>query len=246
MKQFLSILTIVLLLAMNTIDAVPQHLRQRRQQTFDPANPDIQAAIEQVFSTPPNRGFGVVVTPDPTFVPTTAPQTLITENNQQCTCVPYHMCDPSNNTVREMAEDDAVTGFGLIDIRFDPLDCQDVLDVCCLGVNQREVPIVPVQPTNKPTRASGCGIRNVGGLDFQITGAFVSHFIFLLIPQCERNRYNSQFFFIFYFLSQDNEAGFGEFPWTVALIRIEDDACLCGGSLIHPKAIITGNHCVRE
>lgn len=176
MRQFLSVLTIVLLLATNTINAVPQRSRQQRQQLFDPTNPDIQRAIDEVFSTPstPNRGFGVIVTPDPTFVPTTAPQTMLTDDNQQCTCVPYHMCDPSNNTVKDTAEDDAITGFGLIDIRFDPLDCQDVLDVCCLGVNQREEPIVPIQPVNKPTRAAGCGIRNVGGLDFQITGAFVS------------------------------------------------------------------------
>lgn len=42
-----------------------------------------------------------------------------------------------------------------------------------------------------------------------------------------------------------DEAGFGEFPWTTALIRIADDACLCGGSLIHPQVILTANHCVR-
>lgn len=240
MKPFLSVLTIVLLLAINTINGVPQRTRQQRQeQPVDLSNPDIVRAIEEVFSTQtaPNRGFGVIVTPDPTFVPTTAPQTL-NVNNQQCTCIPYHMCDPTNNTIREQAEDDAVTGFGLIDIRFDPLDCQDVLDVCCLGVNQREEPIVPVQPVNKPTRASGCGIRNVGGLDFQITGAFVSQSI-----QFDKvNVFNVSFKCSF----QDNEAGFGEFPWTVALIRIEDDSCLCGGSLIHPKAILTGNHCVKE
>lgn len=176
MKSFSTATTFVLLLAINTINGVPQRSRQTRQQEIDPSNPDIQRAIEEVFSTQPtpNRGFGVIVTPDPTFVPTTAPQTLLTENNQQCTCVPYHMCDPSNNTVRDPANDDAVTGFGLIDIRFDPLDCQDVLDVCCLGVNRREEPIVPVAPVDKPAPASGCGIRNVGGLDFQITGAFVS------------------------------------------------------------------------
>lgn len=173
MKQYLSRLTTVLLLAVVcTINAKPQP----QQQDVDPANPDIQRVINEVFSTQatPNRGFGVVVTPDPTFVPTTAPQTMLNGDNQQCTCVPYHMCDPSNNTVRETDEDDAITGFGLIDIRFDPLDCQDVLDVCCIGAKQREQPIVPVTPPDTITRAAGCGIRNVGGLDFQITGAFVS------------------------------------------------------------------------
>lgn len=179
MKPSLNALALVLLLAINvTINAVPQRQRPRQQQqaAVDPSNPDIQRAIEEVFTTPatPNRGFAAIVTPDPTFVPTTAPQTMLTANNQPCTCIPYHMCNPSDNTAREMVDDDKVTGFGLIDIRFDPSDCVDVLDVCCLGVNQREETIVPVQPTNKPTRASGCGIRNVGGLDFEITGAFVS------------------------------------------------------------------------
>lgn len=45
---------------------------------------------------------------------------------------------------------------------------------------------------------------------------------------------------------QNNEAGFGEFPWTVALIRILDDELVCVGSLIHPKVVLTGNHCVKE
>lgn len=175
-----SSIAVLVVISLLNVDAVPQRLRPRQnvpqQQDFD-LNPDIQKNIDEVFTqASPNRGFGVVVTPDPTFIPTTAPQTMLNANNQQCTCVPYHMCDPSNNTVRDQAEDDAITGFGLIDIRFDPLDCQDVLDVCCLGVNQREEPIVPVSPPNKPTRASGCGIRNVGGLDFQLTGAFVSAF----------------------------------------------------------------------
>lgn len=32
----------------------------------------------------------------------------------------------------------------------------------------------------------------------------------------------------------------------MALIRIDDDVCICVGSLIHPKAVLTGNHCVKE
>lgn len=53
-------------------------------------------------------------------------------------------------------------------------------------------------------------------------------------------------FFFSFFIYQNNEAGFGEFPWTVAIVNIEDDECVCGGSLIHPKAILTGNHCVKK
>uniref|UniRef100_A0A1B0DF92 Uncharacterized protein n=1 Tax=Phlebotomus papatasi TaxID=29031 RepID=A0A1B0DF92_PHLPP len=147
------------------------------------------------------------------FQPTSAPQILTTDSGQQCTCVPYYLCDPTTNTT---IKDGRFDGFGQIDIRFDPRSCQDVLDVCCLGEKQREEPIMPSPPTtnSQPNRPRGCGIRNVGGLDFTLVGS-------------------------------TNEAGFGEFPWTVALIRIRDDACLCGGSLIHPSVILTGNHCVR-
>jgi len=198
----------------------PQRTRLRLRQNLQQSPDDVQRAIEEVFNTSPStpaqnavRGFAQIVTPEPILSPTTAPQTLITDG-EQCTCVPYHMCDPANNTIR--GENDVIDGFGLIDIRFDPDDCQEVLDVCCKNGNRKEEPIVPVPVANKPNRASGCGIRNVGGIDFQITGAY------------------------------DNEAGFGEFPWTVAIIRIDDDACICGGSLIHPKAVLTANHCARD
>lgn len=171
--------TIALVLCAYTIfmaNALPQQNR-RPITNVDPSNPDIQRAIEEVFNTDqpsqPSRGFDKVVTPDPTFVPTSEP-TVLTNDGEQCTCIPYHMCDPSNSTMRGSSNDDEVVGFGVIDIRFDPDDCQDVLDVCCRGVNRREEPIIPKPVENKPTRAAGCGIRNVGGLDFQLAGAFVS------------------------------------------------------------------------
>lgn len=40
-----------------------------------------------------------------------------------------------------------------------------------------------------------------------------------------------------------NEAGFGEFPWMVAILT-KNVKCLCGGSLIHPQVVLTGAHCV--
>lgn len=86
------------------------------------------------------------------------------------------MCDPNTNSVRNPEVNDEITGFGVIDIRFDPLDCQDVLDVCCVGAATREKPIVPKPVENVPTQEAGCGVRNVGGLDFQLAGAFVCSF----------------------------------------------------------------------
>lgn len=114
--------------------------------------------------------------------------------------------------------------------------CQDVLDVCCAPSNQAtqrpvtQGPPIPQQPQQpqqpqrpqqppaqnnpqQPQRPRGCGIRNVNGIDFTIAG------------------------------NVKNEAGFGEFPWTVALLT-QNTECLCGGSLIHPNVVLTGAHCV--
>lgn len=141
----------------------------------------IQENIDSVFGTqdpnPPtrrpasNRGAGVIVTPEPIVNPTQSPQTFVT-NGQQCLCVPYYNCDPTNQTVVD--SNNVVDGFGIIDIRFDPQSCQDVLDVCCQTDKQTEEPIVPVPIEQKPGRASGCGIRNVGGIDFELAGNYVS------------------------------------------------------------------------
>lgn len=156
--------------------ASPQRSRQQ------PNQDDLDKTIRDVFMVePPRLGPGAVVTPEPNFIPTTGPQTLI-DDGEQCTCVPYHMCDPKTNTTRGeplpsgSADQGTTDVFHLIDIRFNPDDCQDVLDVCCRDPNRKEASIPQPPITNKPNRASGCGIRNVGGIDFQLVGATVSVF----------------------------------------------------------------------
>lgn len=70
----------------------------------------------------------------------------------------------------------------------------------------------------RPNKKRQCGIRNVNGIDFKITGNF------------------------------DNEAEYGEFPWMVQILSknhyTTSTVELCGGSLITPLAVLTEAHCV--
>lgn len=171
-------------LALNNVGANPQRsIRQTLQ------NQDIQRQIDEVFfSTPrPRPGIGTIVTSDPIFVDTgaTMPTQVSFDNTQSCTCVSYHLCDPNTNTTipNTTAMDDAVRkkGFGLYEPRIgivprsDAESCENPLELCCKGEAQRNESFNPVIDTLTPTpNVDGCGIRNFGGLDFELTGAFVS------------------------------------------------------------------------
>lgn len=157
--------------------AVVSAQRQQQQQQLPPAGTDneFQSVIDTVFGPPPTkppRGYNVIVTPEPNVDPTSSPQTLRKDTVEECTCVSYHRCDPANNMIRADTED--FDGFGVIDVRIDVRECQAVLDVCCKGAFQREETIAVKPVVQRPNRAAGCGIRNVGGIDFQLSGANVS------------------------------------------------------------------------
>lgn len=176
MKKTIIVSLVLNLYVIDVLYAVPQTLSKRQiQQTQSEKDRLIDIEIEKTFGTATEPTIStLVVTPDPTYVPTSSPQNLVI-NEQNCTCVPYHMCDPTTNTVKsDPVNTDEITGFGNIDIRFDSHDCQEILDVCCVGVATKEVSIQPKPIKNVPTQEAGCGVRNVGGLDFTITGAFVS------------------------------------------------------------------------
>ncbi|XP_014098296.2 phenoloxidase-activating factor 2 [Bactrocera oleae] len=186
-------------------------------------NADLDKTIKDIFSQNPaipvqstGTGFGRVVTPEP--VDGSQPQIEFNSisGKAPCNCVPYHMCDPTTGSETTPVEDGEFDGFGLIDLRFgadDPV-CEHFLDVCCGSQNQHRGSLTPKPQEERPNRSKGCGIRNVGGIDFNITGAV------------------------------DNEAGFGEFPWTVALLHANNYSYFCSGSLIHPQVVLTAVHCV--
>lgn len=177
---------------------------------------NIEDIVRDVFSTNPSAqppaGFSVIVTPEPNDPSNPQPMFNSISGKGLCNCVPYHMCDPSTNSITEDGEFD---GFGLIDLRVnidDPV-CPHYLDVCCDNNRTRSESLTP---TPQDTRSRGCGIRKVGGIDFNITG------------------------------NNDNEAGFGEFPWTVALLHSGNSSFFCAGSLIHPRVVLTAAHCILD
>ena len=76
---------------------------------------------------------------------------------------------------------------------------------------------VPTGVYGKEHVSRGCGIRNSNGIAFRIVG------------------------------NSNNEANFAEYPWMVAILKDNENRkeYKCGGSLIHPKVVLTAAHCVQ-
>ncbi|XP_041988778.1 phenoloxidase-activating factor 2-like isoform X2 [Aricia agestis] len=104
-------------------------------------------------------------------------------------------------------------------------NCESYLDVCCLLPDQRKEDD-PITPAPDVQPArQGCGWRNPNGVGFLTTG------------------------------DKDGEAKFAEFPWMVAVLKIEPvnendpngqqlNVYVGGGSLIHPSVVLTAAHYV--
>ncbi|CAG4958853.1 unnamed protein product [Colias eurytheme] len=191
---------------------------------------DLDAIIRDLFGTPSTPTADNAVTNANNKIPT--PSTIVPppkvnqdteytpctmEDGGQGECVRYYLCNANNSVITD--------GVGIIDIRVQDGPCPSYLDVCCAVPDTRnpDNPITPAPPI--ADQRQGCGWRNPDGVGFRITG------------------------------DKDGEAKFGEFPWMVAVLKIEpvnDDepdgqklnVYVGGGSLIHPKVVLTAAHYV--
>ncbi|XP_017054459.1 phenoloxidase-activating factor 2 [Drosophila ficusphila] len=185
-------------------------------------NSNAQKNIEEIFNTNPSKspgqqgnGIGFVVTPEPI-------DSINGQSNFNSTSGRSAACNcvpyyKCDPSTNSVTEDGSFDGFGVIDIRFNADDpiCPESVDVCCADNRTRSDTLNPTPLDQRPNQPRGCGVRNTGGLDFTLSGA------------------------------TQNEAGFGEFPWTVALLHIGNLSYFCAGSLIHQQVVLTAVHCLE-
>jgi plasma kallikrein len=101
--------------------------------------------------------------------------------------------------------------------RFQNISCDNELEICCIAT----VPSKLVQEiVDVPIERTICGHRN-------------SDFTDILSPRI--NGYNTKF---------------SEFPWMMAILKIDSQTqsktYIGGGSLIHPRVVLTAIHALRE
>ncbi|XP_021198865.2 phenoloxidase-activating factor 2 [Helicoverpa armigera] len=201
-------------------------------------NGDLDSVLSEIFGPPPGSS-----TRNPSVLSTVSP---IGDKTQASTIVP-----PINNNAGEVdlsctmpdgQEGECVSyylcnvnnntvivdGAGVIDIRVRDGPCESYIDTCCLVPDKRPKD-QPIKPKPKPDepQRKGCGWANPDGADLRTTGEV------------------------------NGETKFGEFPWMVAILKIEPvnendpdgqklNVYVGGGSLIHPSVVLTAAHYVAS
>nr|XP_045603890.1 phenoloxidase-activating factor 2-like isoform X4 [Procambarus clarkii] len=165
--------------------------------------------------------------------PTPQTSSLATKN---CECVQYFQCDDDGYIITH--------GVGLLDVRsgtrphIEPLAngvCEDPSLVCCLlpqdysttvnatttiNTTTADATATTTLPTTTTTQepAPSCGTRNSDGVQVRILGF------------------------------QGGESQFGEFPWVAAMLTLDQLMGITirrfvgGGTLIHPRVVVTAAH----
>ncbi|KAL0808582.1 hypothetical protein ABMA28_013024 [Loxostege sticticalis] len=207
---------------------------------------DLESILHQIFGEPPN---GASTPGGQPAVTTTTPSSVVKDRTpmqpQSSTLVPPPSAGQDADTScttekKEVGEcvryylcdvnNNTINtdGYGIIDIRVRDGPCASYLDTCCLLPDTRpKEDPITPKPPPKEEQKEGCGWRNPQGVGFRTTG------------------------------DTDGEAKFGEFPWMVAILKIEPvnnndpsgqqlNVYVGGGSLIHMKVVLTTAHYVAK
>ncbi|CAL8086660.1 unnamed protein product [Orchesella dallaii] len=151
-----------------------------------------------------------------------------------CNCTSFFQCDLGSDTPGDSSkegmspeiseEDENGADIGIIDIRngfqSSTSTCKHYLEICCNHYQRTSSPKKPTVPQVPIQKSHTCGKRNAHGVGFRIVGG------------------------------TDGEAQLGEFPWMIAVTELTKDRqgtiYICGGSLIHPRVVVTAAHCLEN
>lgn len=198
-------------------------------------NGDLDSVLSQIFGPPPGTNPGQAATTQSPIQDKTKASTIVPPINSNAAGEEDLSCKMPDGQEGEcvsyylcnVANNSVITdGVGVIDIRVRDGPCASYIDTCCLVPDKRP-PDQPVKPQPKPDapQREGCGWANPEGADLRTTGEI------------------------------NGETKFGEFPWMVAILKIEPvnenepdgqklNVYVGGGSLIHPSVVLTAAHYV--
>ncbi|ODM97375.1 Serine protease 42 [Orchesella cincta] len=171
------------------------------------------------------------------FINPSSTSVRLDKQDDICNCTSFFQCDldasPTGGGINKEGmspetsdEDENGADVGVIDIRngftstTSTSSCKHYLEICCNHYQRTSKPRKPAEPKVPVQPSESCGRRNVHGVGFRIVG------------------------------DDDGEAQMGEFTWMIAVTELTKDRhgtiYLCGGSLIHPRVVVTAAHCLEN